>query len=165
MTVNTFLWGAVVGVTAACTNYGGLLTVRFLLGVSEATVTPAFIFLTSTWYTRDEIPVRTGLWFSGNSIGGLVASLLAFGVGHVDDKVGPWRWMYIILGVFTFLWAFVLWSLLPNRISSARFLNPEERQFASDRVVIAGTGRTEDSHWRWDQFKVCLLSSCDAVAS
>ncbi|KAI8314483.1 hypothetical protein K4K61_004718 [Colletotrichum sp. SAR11_59] len=157
MTANTFFWGAVVAVTAACRNYGGLLTVRFLLGVAEATITPAFMFLTSTWYTRDEIPTRTGIWFAGNSVGGLVASLLAFGVGHIDDKIGPWRWMYIILGVVTFVWAFVLWLWLPDTISSARFLTPEERQYAGDRVVIAGTGRTEKTHWKWDQMRECLI--------
>lgn len=42
------------------------MTVRFLLGVAEATITPAFMFITSTWYTRDEIPIRTGIWFAGN---------------------------------------------------------------------------------------------------
>ncbi|KAF9873142.1 allantoate permease [Colletotrichum karsti] len=157
MTANTFFWGTVVAVTAACRNYGGLLTVRFLLGVAESTITPAFMYLTSTWYTRDEIPTRTGIWFAGNSVGGLVASLLAFGVGHISDKIGPWRWMYIILGVLTFVWAFVLWLWLPDSISTARFLNPEERQYAGDRVVIAGTGRTEKTHWNWDQMKECLI--------
>ncbi|TDZ35519.1 putative transporter [Colletotrichum spinosum] len=158
MTANTLFWGAVVALTAACRNYGGLLAVRFLLGVAEATITPAFMFLTSTWYTRDEIPTRTGIWFAGNSVGGLVASLLAFGVGHVKDTVvGPWRWMYIILGVLTFLWAFVLLVWLPDTISTARFLNAQERQYAGDRVVVAGTGRTEKTRWRWDQVRECLV--------
>ncbi|KAF6801024.1 allantoate permease [Colletotrichum sojae] len=157
MTGNTLFWGAVVAATAACHNYGGLLAVRFLLGSAEATITPAFMFLTSTWYTRDEIPTRTGIWFAGNSVGGLVASLLAFGAGHIEGGIGPWRWMYIILGVSTFLWAFVLWGLLPDTISSARFLTPEERQYAGDRVVIAGTGRTEKTHWRWEQMRECLI--------
>lgn len=66
LTANTLFWGAVVALTAACTNFGGLMTVRFLLGVAEATITPAFMFITSTWYTRDEIPTRTGMWFAGN---------------------------------------------------------------------------------------------------
>lgn len=70
LAVNTFLWGVVVAMTAACSNYGGLLTVRFFLGVAEATVSPALMFITSTWYTRDEIPTRTGIWFAGNSVGG-----------------------------------------------------------------------------------------------
>lgn len=70
LAVNTFFWGAVVALTAACSNYGGLITVRFFLGVAEATVSPALMFITSTWYTRDEIPTRTGIWFAGNSVGG-----------------------------------------------------------------------------------------------
>lgn len=158
MTANTLFWGAIVALTAACSNYGGLLTVRFLLGVAEATITPAFMFMTSSWYTRDEIPFRTGLWFSGNSIGGLVASLFAFGVGHISDegRVGPWRWMYIILGVATFLWGIVMWFALPDSVSTARFLTPEERQVASDRVIISGTGRTEETGWDWAQARECL---------
>jgi len=115
------------------------------------------MFLTSTWYTRDEIPVRIGIWFAGNSIGGMLSSLLAFGVGHIDDHVGPWRWIYIILGLTTFLWAIPIYFLLPDKISEAKFLNAEERQIAADRVVIAGTGSTEHSHWRLDQVKECFL--------
>jgi len=133
------------------------MTVRFLLGVAEATITPGFMFLTSTWYTRDEIPVRIGIWFAGNSIGGLISSLLAFGVGHIDDDVRPWRWIYIILGICTFLWAIPIYFFLPDKISEAKFLNPEERQIAADRVIIAGTGSTEHSHWRLDQVKECLI--------
>jgi MFS family permease len=155
--LNTFFWGIVVAMTAVCTNFGGLMTVRFLLGVAEATITPGFMFLTSTWYTRDEIPVRIGIWFAGNSIGGLCSSLLAFGVGHIDDQVRPWRWIYIILGICTFLWAIPIYFFLPDKISEAKFLTPEERQIAADRVIIAGTGSTEHSHWRLDQVKECLI--------
>lgn len=159
MGANTLFWGAVVALTAACRGFGGLVAVRFLLGVAEATTTPALMFVTSTWYTRDEVPVRTGIWFAGNSVGGIVSSLLAYGLGHVDDgpgRVGPWRAMFILLGVATFAWGFVLLLLLPDRISSARFLNAAERQWAADRVVLAGTGRTEQTVWRWDQMRECL---------
>jgi MFS family permease len=155
--ITALCWGAVVALTAACSSYGGLITVRFLLGVAEATVTPALMFITTTWYTRDEIPTRTGIWFAGNSVGGIVASLLAYGIGHITDKVGPWRWMFIILGVATFLWGFVIIFFIPDDISHAKFLTPEERQWAMDRVVIAGTGKTEKTVWRWDQMLECLM--------
>ncbi|PSR81237.1 MFS general substrate transporter [Coniella lustricola] len=163
MTVNALIWGLVVGLTAACTNYGGLLTVRFLLGAAEATITPAFMFITTSWYTRDEIPVRTGIWFAGNSIGGMIASLFAFGVGHIDSSghnstaIVAWRWMYIILGIATVLWAVVLFLVLPNSISTARFLTPLERQYAADRIIVAGTGRTEATTWNWAQARECLV--------
>ncbi|EFZ00084.2 MFS transporter [Metarhizium robertsii] len=157
LTVNTVFWGVVVALTAACKNFGGLMAVRFLLGVAEATITPGFMFLTSTWYTRDEMPTRVGIWFAGNSVGGLVSSLLAFGVGHIEDNVHPWRWMYIILGLGTFLWAIPMFFLLPDNISKARFLTPDERQIAKNRVIVAGTGSTENSSWRWDQVVECLI--------
>lgn len=156
LTANTVFWGIVVAMTAACSNFGGLMTVRFLLGMAEATITPGFMFLTSTWYTRDEMPTRVGIWFAGNSIGGLLSSLLAFGIGHIDDHVHPWRWMYIILGVATFLWSIPMFFFLPDSISKAKFFTPEERQVAADRIVIAGTGSTENSHWKLDQVKECL---------
>ncbi|KAI0893131.1 putative allantoate permease [Annulohypoxylon nitens] len=156
LAANTFIWGAVVALTAACTNYGGLITVRFFLGVAEATVSPALMFITSTWYTRDEIPTRTGIWFAGNSVGGIVSSLLAYGLGHITDNVHPWRWMFIVLGIATFLLGFWVFLLLPDTISNAKFLTPQERQWAGDRVVIAGTGRTEKTTWKWDQIIECL---------
>ncbi|KAJ5939404.1 hypothetical protein N7466_002538 [Penicillium verhagenii] len=157
VTANTLIWGTVVALTAACTNFGGLITVRFLLGVAEATITPAFMFITSTWYTRDEIPTRTGIWFAGNSMGGIVSSLLAYGLGHIKGSVGPWRWMFIVLGLLTFLWGFMVCYLLPDSISKANFLSEEERQFAKNRVLVAGTGTTEKTIWKWDQVVECLL--------
>jgi MFS family permease len=157
LTANTAFWGAIVCLTAACTNFGGLMAVRFLLGVAEATITPGFMFLTSTYYTRDEQPTRVGLWFAGNSVGGIVSSLMAYGVGHVDGRVHPWRWMYIILGVATFIWAVPMFFLLPDKISEAKFLTPEERQVALDRTVIAGTGSTDNARWKWSQVKECLI--------
>ncbi|CAG9998578.1 unnamed protein product [Clonostachys byssicola] len=157
LTVNTVFWGIVVALTAACSNFAGLMTVRFLLGMAEASITPGFMFLTSTWYTRDEMPTRVGIWFAGNSCGGLASSLLAFGVGHIGDHVHPWRWMYIILGVGTFLWAIPIFLLLPDSISTARFLTSEERQVAANRTATAGTGSTENARWKLSQVKECLI--------
>lgn len=164
LAANTLAWGTVVALTAACTNFGGLLAVRLLLGAAEATITPAFMFITTSWYTRDEIPVRTGIWFAGNSIGGLVASLFAFGVGHISasDPVGPWRWMYIILGLATFLWGFVLWRFLPgggpSSLRGGFLATPEERAHAADRVVLAGAGATADrTLWDAAQARECLV--------
>ncbi|KAL4871509.1 hypothetical protein BDV12DRAFT_23487 [Aspergillus spectabilis] len=156
LAVNTFIWGAVVALTAACVNYGGLLAVRFFLGVAEATITPAFMFITTTWYTRDEIPIRTGMWFSGNSFGGLLASLLAYAIGHIEHPLRPWMWMFIILGVVTLVWGFAILTFLPDRISDAPFLNEKEKLVATRRVVTAGTGRTDRTEWHPEQAVECF---------
>ncbi|KAK8069248.1 hypothetical protein PG994_005864 [Apiospora phragmitis] len=75
--LDTLAWGAAVVVTALTTNYAGLAAARFLLGAAEATVIPALMLVTSTWYTRDEVPLRTGIWFAGSAAGGVVATVLS----------------------------------------------------------------------------------------
>ncbi|KAL4937230.1 hypothetical protein BDV06DRAFT_232730 [Aspergillus oleicola] len=156
LAANTLLWGTVVAMTAACVSYSGLLVLRFLLGVAEATITPAFMFITTTWYTRDEIPIRTGIWFSGNSFGGLVASLLAYWIGNIDHPLRPWMWMYIILGVATFVWGFVILARLPDSISHANFLTEKDKALISHRVAVDGIGRTERTQWSHKQAVECF---------
>jgi hypothetical protein len=52
----------------------------------------------------------------------------------------------------------VIFLFLPDSINSAGFLTEEEKQYAEDRVVIAGTGRTDpaNSEWKAEQAIECL---------
>lgn len=77
--LDTLAWGAAVAATALTTSYAGLAAARFLLGAAEATVIPALMLVTSTWYARDEVPLRTGIWYAGSAAGGVVATVL----GHI----------------------------------------------------------------------------------
>ncbi|KAG9233701.1 allantoate permease [Amylocarpus encephaloides] len=157
LSVVTLLWGAVVATTAACSSFGGLATCRFLLGVAESTISPAFVYITSMWYTRDEIPSRTGVWFAGNSCGGFIASLLAYGIGQINHPLHPWQWMFLIFGVATCFIGLVIFFFLPDTINSAGFLTEEEKQYAEDRVVMGGAGRTDpNSAWEMEQAFECL---------
>ncbi|PBK80987.1 MFS general substrate transporter [Armillaria gallica] len=160
--------GTLVALTTACKNFGGFVTVRFLLGVAEATITPAFIYITSMWYTRDEILVKTGAWFAGNSFGGLVASLAAYGIGRIEEPLSPWQWLFIVschypnlvsLVLINCLWGVIILFILPDSIESYGFLNEEEKKCAQDRVVLAGMGKAskETSQWKHDQVFECFL--------
>ncbi|KAI0864773.1 major facilitator superfamily domain-containing protein [Xylaria cubensis] len=161
--VNLLLCGVAVAATALCNDFTALVACRFALGVFEAAITPSLVFITGTWYTRDEIPKRTGVWFSGHSVGGIAASGLAFLVGIVvgdneneDEHVHAWRWMFAILGVLTCVLGVVILRFLPDGISTARFLSQEEKRWARDRVVRDGMGSTSNAGWKWDQARECL---------
>lgn len=51
-------WGAVLMITAASGNFGGLLACRFLLGVFESAITPLFIMMVGMWVSRSPAPRR-----------------------------------------------------------------------------------------------------------
>lgn len=60
--INIFLWAVVLCSHAACTSFGGLFAVRFLLGICEGAITPGFMIVTSMFYTRAEQTRRVGYW-------------------------------------------------------------------------------------------------------
>lgn len=153
------LWGIIVASTAACTSFEGLMIARFFTGAVEASISPAFLYVTSMWYTRDEMPSRMGLWYAGNSFGGAVANLLSFAIGQIHSSLKPWRWLYIIFGSATAIWGLIVLIFLPDTISSAKFLTLEEKECAEGRVSKAGTGITMSikNEWKGDQVIECLI--------
>ncbi|KAM0162052.1 hypothetical protein ACHAPF_003674 [Botrytis cinerea] len=153
------IWGIIVASTASCTSYEGLMVARLFTGMVEASISPAFLYVTSMWYTRDEMPSRMGLWYAGNSFGGAVASLLSFGIGQIHSSLKPWKLLYIIFGSATAIWGFIVLTFLPDTILSAKFLTPEEKKYAEERVRLAGTGITMSirNKWKGEQAIECLL--------
>lgn len=79
---NIFMWGALLMAQAAAKNFGGLLALRILSGAFEAIADPAFMLITSMYYTRAEQPTRISAWYAFNGIGvaggGLIGSLRGF---------------------------------------------------------------------------------------
>lgn len=57
---NIFLWGFFLMLQAAAHNFAGLAALRAFAGAAEACSDPAFILITSMWYTRRQQPVRIG---------------------------------------------------------------------------------------------------------
>lgn len=105
------------------------------------------------------MPSRMGLWYAGNSFGGAVASLLSFGIGQIHSSLKPWKLLYIIFGSATAIWGFLVLTFLPDTILSAKFLTPEEKKCAEERVRLAGTGITMSikNKWKGEQAIECLL--------
>jgi MFS family permease len=142
LAITIFLWGLTVIILTQCKNYSSALAMRFIMGLFEAAVTPGLTLMTGFWYTRREIPLRQCIWFSALGFGGIVGSYIAKGVSTLPDDVYPAKWQLIfyILGGATCLWAFVVFTFLPDTPSNARFLNERERIIAVKRVSGNETG-------------------------
>ncbi|KAF9498540.1 MFS general substrate transporter [Pleurotus eryngii] len=138
---NVAAWGVVLACTAACSNFTGLVIVRTLLGVFECVCQPAFVFLSTMWYTREEQALVIGSFYSMNGFQQCVGGLVAYGIAHINTaKLKNWQILFTILGCLTFVWGiFVAWYL-PDSPMRARCFSPEDRILLTERVRKNDTG-------------------------
>ncbi|EIM88123.1 MFS general substrate transporter [Stereum hirsutum FP-91666 SS1] len=138
---NITAWGAVLACTAACHNFTGLVIVRTLLGIFECVCQPAFVFMSTMWYTREEQALVIGAFYSMNGFQQCVGGLIAYGIYHIQHGVlKNWQILFTLLGAITVVWGcFVLWWL-PDSPMRARCFSLEDRLLMTERVRKNETG-------------------------
>ncbi|RYP66371.1 hypothetical protein DL770_008812 [Monosporascus sp. CRB-9-2] len=131
------IWGVISAATAAVTNFGGLLAIRFFLGFVEAAYFPGCLYYLSCWYTRKELGLRTAMLYSGALISGAFSGLISAGItGNMDGArgYGAWQWLFIIEGVITIAIAFAAYWVLPNFPRTTSWLSEDEKAMAVWRL-------------------------------
>ena len=156
---NIILWGTLLACTAACTNFGSIATVRFILGMLEASVTPGFVLFTSQWYTKKEQGARTGIWFSFNGFSNAQGGLVAYGVARGSlgkhEAVANWKILFLVWGLVTIAMGMCFVLFMPDNPFRARFLDAQEKRLAVERTRVNQQG-IGNRCFKWYQFKEAI---------
>lgn len=134
VSATVIVWSAIIMLHAACSNFCGIMTVRFFLGVTEAAVAPSFSILIGTFYRRDEQALRQCFWFVGNALAGVFGGLISYGVAHITAGFEPWKILFLLFGGCTIVWGCVMLFFLPSAPATSTFLTEEEREAAITRL-------------------------------
>ncbi|KAF5327673.1 hypothetical protein D9619_005010 [Psilocybe cf. subviscida] len=141
------LWGIVTTLQGTVKTYHGLLVCRFFLGLFEGGVFPGLVLYLSFFYPRQRLNWRISAFFSASSISGAFSGLLAFGIINMDgigNRPG-WAWIFILEGLFTFLFGLSSYFLLPRSPAHARFLRQDEKDFIARTLKADGAIGKDES--------------------
>ena len=132
----TFAWGVVSMCQGFIQNFAGFVAVRAVLGFTEGGLLPGMILYLSGLYTRRELALRIGLFYTAASLSGAFGGLLARGLSELAGRSGysAWRWIFIIEGLLTVAAALIAAIMLPNGVSGASFLTDGEKRHAVQRL-------------------------------
>lgn len=109
------LWSAMTAISGLAKGFLHLAIPRILVGVGEATLTPAALSMLGDAFPRRRLGLATGVYYAGIPLG-TAASLIA--AGYVAPRYG-WRACFLGLGLFGLAAALVLLLLRePPRRSS-----------------------------------------------
>jgi MFS family permease len=138
--VSTLAWGVLILTTPACSNFAGIATNRFLLGVFEAVVNPGFVLVMSMWYQKAEQPLRLVVYYSMNGWAGIFGGLLGYAIGHITAGLPQWMYVFLIFGAVSFAWGVVFLAFMPDLPSTARWLTGRDVVVAVERVAANRQG-------------------------
>ncbi|KAJ4305760.1 High-affinity nicotinic acid transporter [Kalmusia sp. IMI 367209] len=130
----------ILGVISTCQGlthtYNGLLALRFLMGVLEATLPAGAAFLIGEYYTRKEQPIRFAMFFTFGLLGPLISGLLAYGIRRMDGVQGKqgWRWIFILEGLATIAISFFIFLLVPNFPEKTNILSGTEKEHLLEKL-------------------------------
>lgn len=117
-------------------SFGSFVAVRAVLGITEGGLLPGMILYLSGLYTRGEMALRIGIFYTAASLSGAFGGLLARGLNAMDGLGGleGWRWIFVIEGLITIVCGIIALVFLASNLATASFLTPEEQEFAIRRL-------------------------------
>lgn len=104
--------------------------------MAEAGTFPGCFYLISMWYRRSEAQKRFTFFFASTSLAGAFGGLIASAIGKLDGALGyrGWRWVSIIEGAITILFAIGFYFIIPDFPENAKWLTPAEAAFVKKRL-------------------------------
>ncbi|KAJ4381471.1 hypothetical protein N0V86_002830 [Didymella sp. IMI 355093] len=140
----------------AMTSGAGFAVCRFFIGFAEAPFFPGITLMTSSWYTKEENPMRMAIWHAGNTVSNILSGFLAAGILTNMDEVldiHAWQWFFIIEGAASIVVAGAGYFLLPSWPHNTKWLSTEETEMAQYRVQVSNGGKAEEQGGTWDGLK------------
>ncbi|KAK3671362.1 hypothetical protein LTR78_008823 [Recurvomyces mirabilis] len=149
------LWGICLMCTAAVQDHRGLYAQRFFLGALESGVSPAWMLVVGGWYKKQEQALRMGAWYCMTGYVSIISPLINYGLGHITGSLSPWRYMYIVAGAVTIIWAFVILFLMPPDPIRAKRFTEREKYIAVARMRVNNSG-VRNTHFKFEQLRELL---------
>ncbi|KAL2285998.1 hypothetical protein FJTKL_07247 [Diaporthe vaccinii] len=138
LSVTMGLMAVGTALTAVLHNGRSLLIQRLFLGLIAAPIYPGCIYVISLFYKRKELAARVTLVYTASifatGMNGLLAAPLFRTMGGKLGLSG-WRWLYIIFGVISVVISALSFFILPDEPLKTKWLTPEERRLAHDRIA------------------------------
>jgi MFS family permease len=130
-------WGALSAAMMFVQGEWSFYTIRVLLGIAEAGLFPALMYMVTLWFAPKDRSVAVGWIYVapalalviGNPVGGAFMQMDGFAGLH------GWQWLFLLEGLPTIVVGVILWFKLPEKPSDARWLSNDEARILEARAI------------------------------
>lgn len=145
--VQIIIWSLASGGQFFMQNRTGFFACRFFIGLFMGGFIPDSILYLSYFYTKSEMPFRLAMFWFVDSMSGVIASFIAYGVLHmrgVDGREG-WRWLFLIEALISIVIGFLSFLfLVPGPTQTKTWWNPQGYFTEKEEKIIVNRVLRDD---------------------
>lgn len=157
------VWGVICTCMGFVKSLPALIACRLLLGLFEGGILGGVIIYLAMFYRRHQMVLRCGLFYSAAPLSGAFGGLLASGLGQISyGGYNNWPWIFFVEGAITVVFGILCFFFMPNTPADSRFLTPEEREHALNRMREDASGSSsidvDDEKFSWYWVRMALAA-------
>jgi MFS family permease len=133
-------WGVISSAMMFTNDALSFYILRFLLGAAEAGLYPGMMYVVTVWFAQQHRAKVVGYFLMASSAAYAVGNPIGGALMSMDGLLGlqGWQWLFLIEGIPAVLIGVVVWFMLPDRPSDARWLTREEAAVLVEEAGRAG---------------------------
>jgi MFS family permease len=130
-------WGALSAAMMFVQGEASFYTIRVFLGIAEAGLFPALMYMVTLWFAPKDRAVAVGWIYTAPALALVIGNPLGGAFMQMDGLAGlhGWQWLFLLEGLPTVVVGVVLWFMLPEKPSDAAWLSKEEVRVLEARAV------------------------------
>lgn len=144
-------WGALSAAMMFVQGEWSFYALRVLLGIAEAGLFPALMYMVTLWFAPKDRAVAVGWIYTAPAVALIIGNPIGIGLMQLDGLGGlhGWQWMFLLEGLPTVAAGFVLYFVLPDRPTDVKWLTAEEAKSLEAHAVIDAHGNSELFSANW----------------
>jgi MFS family permease len=131
-------WAVIAPLTAAVQTAEQFYLIRFLLGIAESGFYAGCTLYLISWFPSARRGRALALFATAVPLGGFLGGPMSGWIMSAADgffNLHGWQWLYILEGLPAVFIALLVFVLLTDRISEAKWLTSGEKQFLTDQLA------------------------------
>ncbi|MFZ6646024.1 MFS transporter [Undibacterium sp. TJN25] len=144
-------WGILSTAMVFVSGEWSFYILRVLLGIAEAGLFPALMYMVTLWFAAKDRPVAVGWTYTAPALALMLGNPIGGALMQLDGAAGMhgWQWMFVIEGLPSIFLGVLLYFKLPDRPSNATWLTPAEAQSLEEHAAIDSPQHTSHSSKDW----------------
>jgi len=129
-------WGVLAAAMVFVRSPASFYALRFLLGMAEAGFFPGVLYYLSLWFPQEIRSRAIGRFYVAFPLSNVLMGLIAGSLLGLNGKLGlrGWQWLFLVEALPAIAMSVVVWFALPDGPASAKWMQPEERQWLIGRL-------------------------------